>query len=135
MNFPLECNEIQIFTGQCQVHLIRPSLLSIPLNLGKGSNTVEIIYVRTEVVGVTSNEITPTSLVTYSVRNGRYKQNCRWKKTRRGIWRCIQNWNLTTIEAGVLETRGQGRQLFSTCLISLVRFLNTNKVWILFLLM
>ena len=59
-------------------------------NLGESGKTVQYVQnfiAAADASGTTQNS--PTASVTYQVRDGRYFQKCRWKKSPGGNWRCV----------------------------------------------
>ena len=59
-------------------------------NLGESGKTVQKQQFEIAVaVGSGTAQTSPTAAVTYQVRDGRYFQKCRWKKSPGGNWRCV----------------------------------------------
>ena len=57
----------------------------------QGITTVLKIYEVADGSGAAQNS--PAASVTYQVRDGRYFQKCRWKKSPGGNWRCVPRHN------------------------------------------
>ena len=63
-------------------------------SLGKSSKTLQFQLPKPEVAdGNGTAQNSPTAAVTYQVRDGRYFQKCRWKKSPGGNWRCVPRHN------------------------------------------
>ena len=63
-------------------------------NLGKSGKTLQFQPPKPEVAdGNNTPHNSPTAAVTYQVRDGRYFQKCRWKKSPGGNWRCVPRHN------------------------------------------
>ena len=59
-------------------------------NLGGSGKTVQNQQVEIAASdGSSTTQNSPTAAVTYQVRDGRYFQKCRWKKSPGGNWRCV----------------------------------------------
>ena len=59
-------------------------------NLGESVKTTQVLFASD---GSNPEQNSPTASVTYQVRDGRYFQKCRWKKSPGGNWRCVPRHN------------------------------------------
>ena len=59
-------------------------------NLGESGITIQNQFFGIAAAdGSGTSQNSPTASVTYQVRDGRYFQKCRWKKSPGGNWRCV----------------------------------------------
>ena len=95
-----ECpnNFAQLYNGKTFEDKFTGSWFSGDKNLGESGKTQQKEKFEIAVAdGSGTAQNSPTASVTYQVRDGRYFQKCRWKKSPGGNWRCVPRYNQGTI--------------------------------------